>query len=199
MRQENRERLRECGNPVQGANVSIRDDEGETWSLSTQTTEDGTYTLRFYPFGGSSYILRLAVGSDSYEYPEEVSFSDETSATMDIVLGTHHGGIMGTGPDGEFEIKDVPGAEYVGHLAGAALGDEPIMDAVVTWPDESGNFTITLPSLQAGQEVSFFQHRVRFYSEEMLTPGGDIPLDEVITSPLDVAIPRDIPPFITVS
>lgn len=184
-----------AGQPLEGVYVSIRDDEGETWSLSDVTGPDGMYALRFYPLGGSTFTIRVAQGNDSFQSDHDLAFDDETSAKVDLVLDTGMAMLTGTGPDGEFEITDVPGAEYVGYMAGLAAGDTPI-DAAITWPDETGRFTITIPQLETDAPLSFYQARLRFFSTMAMEPGSDIEPD-IIPATLDPRIPSGLPPVIT--
>lgn len=181
--------------PIEGAYVSIRDDEGETWSLSGRTGADGRYTLRFYPLGGSEFIVRAAIGLDAYQSEEAILFDDETSAVVDVKLDLTNGRLIGTGPDGAFEVEDVPGAEYVGYMAGLAVGNKPIQ-AETTWPDETGAFSITISSLETTETLSFFQARLRFFTTSEVHPGGVI-AEGIIPETLDPLTPEELPPFIT--
>ncbi len=184
------------GNPLVDANVSIRDDEGETWSLSTITDETGEYMLRFYPLGGA-FQMRVAQGTRTFESDQETVFNPETSAKMDIIVHSDMGMAMGTGTDGAWEITDVPGAEYVGFITGIADGDIPVKDAAVSLPDDTGAFTITLPALPAGSAYTFFQERFRVFADEPLLPGGVVP-KELIPDKLEPHIPMGIEPAITI-
>lgn len=184
------------GAPLTDANVSIRDDEGETWSLSTITDETGAYMLRFYPLGGN-FQLRVSQGMQTFESDVEMSFKPETSAEMNIVVHTDMGMALGTGADGAWEITDVPGAEYVGYLTGIADGDAPVQEAVVTLPDETGRFTVVLPALESGTTLTFFEERFRIFAHEPIVPGGDAPA-ELIPVQLEDHIPMGIEPAITI-
>lgn len=184
------------GKPLVDANVSIRDDEGETWSLSTLTDTNGEYMLRFYPLGGE-FQLRVSQGTQTFESDNLIVFKPETSAKMDIVVHTDMAMAVGTGADGAWEITDVPGAEYVGFLASVAEGNRPLQDAVVTLPDDTGAFTITLPALPAGTSFTFFQERFRVFADEPLLPGGVVPAD-LVPEQLAEDIPIGIEPTITI-
>lgn len=183
------------GHPVEGAYVSVRDDEGETWALSDKTGADGRYTLRFFPIGGSEFILRVARGVNSYQAGSEIAFEDATSAKLDIMLHEEMGMVVGTGRDGAFEVEPRPGAEYVGYMAGVAAEERPL-NAAVTWPEEDGRFTVTIPESSATDKpITFFQARLRFFSDVEATPGGEIAPD-VIPDRLDPRIPDELPPII---
>lgn len=184
------------GRPLADANVSIRDDEGETWSLSTLTDETGEYMLRFYPLGGD-FQVRVSQAAATFESDVLVTFNSETSAQMDIVVHNDMDMAMGTGTNGAWEITDVPGAEYVGFLASVAEGDKPLQNAVTTLPDDSGTFTVTLPALPAGKRVTFFQERFRVFAHEPLLPGNVVPA-ELIPARIPEEIPMEIEPAITI-
>ena len=185
----------ESGAPLAQANVSISDDEGETWAVSGQTGDDGAYTLRFYPGSGAAYSVRVSTGATLLESAESVPFGGDTSARLDLVAMTSMGMVTGTGPDGGFDVTDVPGAEYVGYLVGVAVDDVPL-DAALTWPDDNGTFTVTLPDQLPDGDLAFFQTRLRFFTAEPIAPGGPVPAD-VIPSPLDDLSPRNLPPVLT--
>jgi hypothetical protein len=182
--------------PIGDVFVSIRDDEGETWSLSSRTGADGAYALRFYPLGGSRFTIRVAEGMTSYQSETDVGFEDESSAKLDIRLNRTAGTVTGTGSDGEFAPEIVPGAEYVGYMAGLANGAVPI-DAAVTWPNADGRFTITIPALEGSDPLTFFQARFRFFSSTEMAPGTDID-PTVIPDELDPRIPSGLPPVLEI-
>lgn len=188
--------LDESGAPITGAHVSISDDEGETWAVSGQTEADGAYALRFFPVGEAEFSVRISLGSDLYESATPVTFDPSTSARLDVMATTSMGMPMtvGTGADGAFDVEDVPGAEYVGYLAGIAVDDVPVTGQT-TWPDASGTFSVTLPDPLPTGELSFFQARLRFISADEISPGLPVPTG-VIPATLDATAPRNLPPVL---
>ncbi len=184
-----------AGAPIPGAYVSISDDEGETWAVSGASGDDGRYSLRFFPTGGGEYNIRVSIGEGFYESGSAVSFGAGGSAQLDVVADPMQGMVMGTGAGGAFEVTDIPGAEYVGYLVGVASGDTPV-DAGLTWPDAQGAFTVTLPDPLPDGDLSFFQMRLRFFTEADVAPGSPIPAG-VIPSTLDELTPRNLPPALT--
>ena len=181
----------ESGAPLTQAHVSISDDEGETWAVSGATGDDGAYTLRFFPGAGAAYSVRVSSGGTLMESTESVPFGGDTSAGLDLVAMSS-GLVVGTGPDGAFEVTDVAGAEYVGYLVGVAIGDAPVA-AALTWPDDNGAFTVTLPDQLPAGDLGFFQSRLRFFTAETIAPGGPVPAD-IVPATLDDFSPRDLPP-----
>lgn len=184
--------LDEAGAPVASAYVSVSDDEGETWAVSGETGTDGRYSLRFFPPAGAELNIRISSAADYFESDGAVPFRTNTSAQLDVVEDRTHGMVMGNGPDGAFEVVDIPGAEYVGFLVGVAIDDTPI-NASLTWPDDQGVFTVTLPDPLPEGKLSFFQMRLRFFTEADVAPGSPIPAG-VIPTTLDPLAPRDLPP-----
>ena len=187
----------ESGAPLTGAHVSISDDEGETWAVSGATGDDGAYTLRFYPGAGAAYSVRVSTGATLLESAESVPFGGDTSAQLDLIAMTSMGMVTGTAADGGFDVTPMPGAEYVGYLVGIAAGDTPVA-AALTWPDDNGAFTVTLPDQLPDGDLGFFQSRLRFFTAEAIAPGGPVPAD-VIPATLDDLTPRDLPPALTAS
>ena len=181
------------GKPLAGVYASVRDDEGETWALSNETGEDGVYQLRFFPDAAESgFTARIAYGAKSADSEAELSFQPETSSQLALVLDTANNVVIGTGPNGAFKPEAMPGAEYVGYLVGLAVDDAPI-DAMITWPDEMGRVTITIPEVNFNGEASFFQERVRFFAHTENVPGSDVPA-ELIPAKLDARCARIVPP-----
>jgi hypothetical protein len=184
------------GNPLPHVYASVSDDEGETWAVSNETGDDGKYQLRFFPQGdGATFTVRIAYGGDVAASEEEVTFASESSTEMDLVLDESMAMVMGTGTNGAFEQTTVPGAEYVGYLVGLAIGDTPV-PSTITWPDEQGTFTVTIPSVDFTEPASFFQERVRFFSKHENLPGSDVEA-EIVPEKLDIRTPRMIPPVLT--
>lgn len=182
------------GQPVVGAVVSISDDEGETWALSTRTDETGAYVLRFFPGEDARFTVEAAVGEALYEAETPVQFVPDTSAQLDLVLPPEGLTLLGTGVDGAMEPVAVDGAEYVGVLTGPASADGPI-PASVTWPDaESGRFTMTIPSVDKAESITFYQAEPRFFTAEQVSPGTRIPAD-VLPTALSPNMPRDLSPI----
>lgn len=183
------------GKPLSGVYVSISDDEGETWSLSAATGDDGVYTLRFFPDGQTEYFIRAAVGANLYRSEPALAFAANSSAHVDIVVDESKAQLRGTNADGSFKTASEPGAEWIGYLVGLAQGDVPV-PAALTWPDKQGAITIADPKPPTDAPVMFFQLRLRFFTAEAVAPGGPIPA-AIIPAKLDPRTPMNLPPQLT--
>lgn len=183
------------GKPLSGIYVSISDDEGETWSVSDATGDDGVYTLRFFPDGRTQYFIRAAVGANLYQSDQALAFGANSSARVDVVVDTKKAQLRGTNADGSFKTTSEPGAEWIGYLAGLAQGDVPV-PATVTWPDEHGAFTISGAKPSTSAPVTFFQLRLRFFTAASVKPGGMVAAG-IIPDKLDARTPMDLPPTLT--
>jgi hypothetical protein len=184
------------GKPLPHVYASVSDDEGETWAVSNETGDDGRYQLRFFPQGdAATFTVRVAYGNEVAASESEITFASEASTELDLVLDESMGMVMGTGANGAFEQTTVPGAEYVGYLVGLAVGETPV-ESTITWPDDTGAFSVTIPSVDFTEPASFFQERVRFFSKHENVPGSDVE-PEIVPKTLDARTPRMIPPQLT--
>lgn len=183
------------GQPIDGAVVSVSDDEGETWALSTTTGPDGVYALSYFPLPDSPYEVRIALGPDLAVSDEEVQFPPETSARLDVVLDATALRVLGTTEDGSLQPESVPGAEYSGYLVGLAVGDRPVT-AALTWPDATGVFQVTVPEVTTAEPMTFFEASLRFFSAETVQPGGVVGAG-IVPETLAPAMPRGLPPVLT--
>ena len=185
----------ESGKPLSGAYASVSDDQGETWAVSPPTVADGNYRLRFFPTADTDFYVRVTFGQTFLESVKALSFQTDTSAQLDLVAAASRGTVVGTGDGDAFDITQVPGAEYIGQIVGLAVDDLPL-DAGLTWPDEQGGFTVTLPSSLPQGQLGFFQLRLRFFTAEPVKPGGPVAAG-IVPSPLDTRAPRNLPPLLS--
>lgn len=181
------------GDPVENAVASISGEGGESSGISNLTDQTGKYQIRFFPDPDNEYVVRVGYGKDLYTSAKELHFTPGSSVEMDLVLPESGTELHGTGSDGELTPDVVKGAEYIGTMIGIATDQEPI-PAQITWPDEHGKFTITIPSLDVSGAVSFYEAQLRFFSSEKQEPGGAISSD-VLPSTLGENMPRGLHPL----
>lgn len=181
------------GDPVAEAVVSVSDDEGETWSLSTRTDETGEYLLRFFPTEDNAFTVRLAHGAALYASAQPVHFLPLTSSSLEIPLPDQGTELRGEAPDGALIANQIGGAEYVGIMIGLASGGEPVA-AQLTWPDESGRFVVTIPVVDFAGPVAFYQAQQRFFTAEAVAPGAVVP-ETVRPSQLAPNVPQGLRPI----
>lgn len=180
------------GSPVSDAVVSLSADGGESWSFSNTTAEDGTYHLRFFPEDDPA-MVRVALGAELNQGMEPVAFEVGTSSALDLMV-PESGLALLNGDGGETLTPTAePGAEYFGIFCNIAVDGTPL-DAVVTWPDEEGHFTITIPSAPSSGTAAFYQVRERFFSADEIVPGGDVP-PTVVGEPISDSSPQGLQPF----
>lgn len=163
----------EHGKPMQNVIVSISGENGESSALSSPTGASGEYTLRFFPDPDNQYDVRAGFGETLYTGMHPIHFAPGESAEMDLVIPDTGDDLLGTGANGTFQPKELDGAEYIGTLAGLAVNQRPI-DATLTWPDDQGAFSISIPSVDAAGTLSFFQAQLRFFTPTKQTPGGSV-------------------------
>jgi hypothetical protein len=181
------------GNPVKNAIVSISGEGGESSALSNPTGASGEYTLRFFPEQDNQYDIRAGYGETLYTSMQPVHFSPGESAEMDLVIPDTGDDLLGTGPNGTIRPKELDGAEYIGTLTGLAINQRPI-DAALTWPDEQGAFTISIPSVGFTDTVSFFQAQLRFFTPTKQAPGGPVSKG-IVPAELASNMPRGLHPL----
>lgn len=181
------------GDPVEDVVVSISDDEGETWALSNRTEEDGRYDLRFFPESDTPFEVRVAQGPSLFTSSDRISFDVETSAELDLVVPAEGTTLLGASGEETLLPSTVPGAEYLGIICSLAINDVPV-EANVTWPDDDGQFVITIPSVTAPGTASFYQAKRRFFAAGTIAPGAPVPL-AVLPARLEPEMPQGLQPI----
>lgn len=181
------------GKPVTNALASIVSKDGETFGLSTITDETGQYLIRFYPQSDDQYEVRVGYGPDLFVSAKDITFKAAQSVEMDLVIAPPDMMLMGTGPNGALTPKEIPGAEYIGTLAGLA-GAGGSIHADVSWPDADGVFTITIPAVDFAGPVAFYQAQLRFFTAEQTAPGLPVAAS-VVPTKLQPDMPRGLNPL----
>lgn len=180
------------GDPVADAVVSISDNEGETWALSNRTEEDGRYDLRFFPEEDTPFEVRVARGALLYTSIGRTAFETETSAELDVMLPEEGTDLLGASGEETLLPSTVPGAEYLGIMCSLAINDVPV-EANVTWPDDTGQFVITVPAITSPGTASFYQAKRRFFAVGDIGPGTQVPA-AVLPERLEPEMPQGLEP-----
>lgn len=181
------------GKPIKNAIVSIAGEGGESSALSSPTGDSGEYVIRFFPEQNNQYDIRAGYGETLYISMQPVHFTPGESAEMDLVIPDGGTDLLGTGPKGEIQPKELDGAEYIGTVTGLAVNANPI-DAKLTWPDQHGAFSISISTVDFTEPVSFFQAQLRFFTPVKQSPGGDVATD-IVPTELAPHMPRGLHPL----
>jgi len=162
------------GNPVAGATVVTRTTDRDFWTFSLPSNAQGHFVSFFSASdeaGDDPVPLSVQVASGHRNYSAgalaTVRFKPLSSSTIDFKLPAS-GALSLPTPTPE------AGAFYRGILIGVKGPRGVIKPLSGTWPDAKGRFTLVLPKLAAGTQLTFWENDAVAFSQRPARPGGKV-------------------------
>ncbi|WP_256760765.1 hypothetical protein [Cohnella sp. WQ 127256] len=163
--------------PVKGAIVSFTRDNGEGWSKSEPTNDQGEYMLYYSPEDDEDLYLQVHIGEVGYQLPEGrvYRFPDETSVNTDIILPATGNIIIDHPPT--LVSSAAKGALYWSRAIGVSV--DPSVPYSISMPKEDGSFVLIMDKAEWDKAPQFYQTEIRQLSDTEIKAGDFIPSSKI--------------------